>query len=405
MRPLPRALFLPTACVLAVLAPPLAAQEREKGPEDDGTRAVRRVLQLRSGTTVRATSRWTGTTWEIKRSGKWQALPEGSVEGAALERVLEAEYRRRAREAGRDDADARAEVARWTFENGLLEEGLAQAEGVLHDAPDHRAVLELLAAHAHRFSLPRFDPRTEEAAAATDELLKWAALRARAPRELAVHGIGQLVDRETVRGRLGENLFATTSGRRTTAALALGRLFPAQELEPLIHRAVLDPSEDVRTAAARSLALSGVEETVVPVSRALGSSHPKVRLNAIHALERMAYPAAVPALVARLATLQGSGHRVPHSYIFTGRQFAYIQDFDVEVAQFSAVADPSVNVLVEGNVLDAGVHSVEQALFATEGRALRSALAGLTGADVPNSNRAWMRWWDENGATWSPSGE
>src|SRR5207247_3241610 len=34
-------------------------------------------------------------------------------------------------------------------------------------------------------------------------------------------------------------------------------------------------------------------------------------------------------------------------------QRAYIQDFDVQVAQFQAVADPQVNVLNEGVVLDA----------------------------------------------------
>jgi type II secretory pathway component GspD/PulD (secretin) len=33
-------------------------------------------------------------------------------------------------------------------------------------------------------------------------------------------------------------------------------------------------------------------------------------------------------------------------------QQAYIQDFDVEVAQFQAVADPQINVLHEGVVLD-----------------------------------------------------
>jgi Flp pilus assembly secretin CpaC len=40
------------------------------------------------------------------------------------------------------------------------------------------------------------------------------------------------------------------------------------------------------------------------------------------------------------------------AYVAVVLQKAYIQDFDVEVAQFQAVADPQVNVLIEGVVLD-----------------------------------------------------
>ena len=40
------------------------------------------------------------------------------------------------------------------------------------------------------------------------------------------------------------------------------------------------------------------------------------------------------------------------AYVSVVNQKAYIQDFDVEVAQFQAVADPQVNVLTEGVVLD-----------------------------------------------------
>jgi type II secretory pathway component GspD/PulD (secretin) len=40
------------------------------------------------------------------------------------------------------------------------------------------------------------------------------------------------------------------------------------------------------------------------------------------------------------------------AYVAVVLQKAYIQDFDVEVAQFQAVADPQVNVLHEGVVLD-----------------------------------------------------
>ncbi|MEM6675939.1 MAG: hypothetical protein AAF726_24030 [Planctomycetota bacterium] len=47
-----------------------------------------------------------------------------------------------------------------------------------------------------------------------------------------------------------------------------------------------------------------------------------------------------------------SVHDSQRAYVTVINQQAYIQDFDVEVAQFQAVADPVVNVLNEGVVLD-----------------------------------------------------
>ena len=47
-----------------------------------------------------------------------------------------------------------------------------------------------------------------------------------------------------------------------------------------------------------------------------------------------------------------SVHNTQRAYVTVINQQAYIQDFDVEVAQFQAVADPQVNVLNEGVVLD-----------------------------------------------------
>jgi tetratricopeptide (TPR) repeat protein len=47
-----------------------------------------------------------------------------------------------------------------------------------------------------------------------------------------------------------------------------------------------------------------------------------------------------------------SVHNTQRAYVSVINQKAYIQDFDVEVAQFMAVADPTVNVLIEGVVLD-----------------------------------------------------
>jgi type II secretory pathway component GspD/PulD (secretin) len=47
-----------------------------------------------------------------------------------------------------------------------------------------------------------------------------------------------------------------------------------------------------------------------------------------------------------------SVHNTQRAFVSVINQRAYIQDFDVEVAQFQAVADPQINVLTEGVVLD-----------------------------------------------------
>lgn len=47
-----------------------------------------------------------------------------------------------------------------------------------------------------------------------------------------------------------------------------------------------------------------------------------------------------------------SVHNTQRAFVSVINQQAYIQDFDVEVAQFQATADPQINILIEGVVLD-----------------------------------------------------
>ena len=47
-----------------------------------------------------------------------------------------------------------------------------------------------------------------------------------------------------------------------------------------------------------------------------------------------------------------SVHNTQRAYVTVVNQRAYVQDFDVEVAQFQAIADPIINVLTEGIVMD-----------------------------------------------------
>ena len=71
-------------------------------------------------------------------------------------------------------------------------------------------------------------------------------------------------------------------------------------------------------------------------------------------------------------------------------QQAYIRDFDVEVAQASFIADPQIDVLQSGTVLDVtviGVTEIRKIVYA-----YRGALKLLTRHDPGPDPRAWSKW-------------
>jgi hypothetical protein len=168
--------------------------------------------------------------------------------------------------------------------------------------------------------------------------------------------------------------------------------------------AVLDPSADVRQGCAYALKATKEPGVCAPIVKVmLTSRSPILRMNAAEALGNMGFVAAVEPLVARLAAVaqSGGGDRLPHSNIFVGRQVAYIQDFDVEVAQFQAVADPQVNVLIEGQVTDAAVSGDIEYQYVVEEQAnIRGALEKLTREMPGRYSKDWFAWWEKNGAKW-----
>jgi HEAT repeats len=398
-----------TTCVLLAPLPLLltAVAHGKQVPEttthterDESARSLRRILYLRGGSSLRGVARATEDGWEMKRGGKWARFPQAAVERVELEKNVLKQWKSRWKKA-RKDLDARAALGAWSLDNGLLEEGLGTLERVFGDHPDQPQAREALARNAYKFSVPRVDPRAEDVPAATAELRRWAAGRGATSREMAILELARVRDREGLQKTLTADLFEGSFRKRLFSAHAMRRLFPGQAVEPLLQRAVLDGSQDVREQASYALRDTGKVGVIVPVAKALGSGYPKVRIQAAEALGNMGFGAAVEPLMMRLAAAQNAPkHNVPHSNIFIGRQFAYIQDFDVEVAQFQAVADPQINVLLEGGVLDAGVHGVNEVHFASEGRAIRNSLQKLTGADPGNSSRSWLRWWEKNGDKW-----
>jgi len=403
--------FALVLCSTSLAQDPVSLAQDPVTTGDDGAQTTvavekskKRILHLNGGTTIRAVTRRVDDRWEYKQKGEWRSVPMAAVERAVAERDALKELKALQKEAGHENLEARSQAAGWALENGLLKEGLNALEVILREDPDQQAARETLTANAHRFAVPRVNPDSKPESEEVEQLLRWCAKGAATSRELGILELARVRDREGMQKSLSTQLFSNVVTRRSLAAVALRRLYPGQEIKPLIHRAVLDSSEDVRRQSSLALRVSDQVGVIVPVAKALSSSHPRVREQAAEALGVMGYAAAVEPLMTRLASVaaaqSSAGHSVPHSYVFFGRQFAFIQDFDVEVAQFQAVADPQINVLVEGEVLEAGVHGIKEVRYAVLSRAIQTSLGQLTGANPGSSAKSWLRWWEKNQDDW-----
>jgi hypothetical protein len=394
--------MLASLVLLAPLAltPALQAEDSSQ-PKAETTQPKARttVLHLEDGRVLRMKARELDGGWEVFTRGEWTRLPEGSVRRAKNEHELLAQAAKLERALPRGDSVRRVAYADWLVGEGLQIEALQELDRVLAQDPDQADALALLA----RADLPLALPHAPADEAGLETFFAAAARLEGAARELAVGALGAAPEIPGLRAALGRELLARTTGRRSLATLALRRLFPGSEAEGLVSRAVLDSSAAVRSSAALSLRAFEDPAVIVPAVRAMGSQHAEVRVNAIEALATMNYPAAVAPLYHRLVALQagggGSGY-APHVHIFNGRQRSYVQDFDVEVAQGAAVADPIINILIEGSVLDVAVIGVNEYVVANERAAVRRALAKLTGANPGDTTVAWERWWKEHGDEW-----
>lgn len=372
------------------------ADDPADGKKDGGTdeRAVRRVLHLRGGAVLRGPSRRDAAgTWSVRTGRSWRTLPAGAVLEAVEERTALASLAAAEEDASLSPAD-RVDRA---LALGLLPEACALCDDLLELHPRDLDLRDAAArAGKHLAGLPERGAEGE-----LDQLLRLGAMESLLMREVVVARLLTAADRATLQRTVREGLRARRPGDRTFAAFAAGRLFPHEDPRPLLLHAVYDSSAAVRESAARAIGDVGALEVGGPLVRALDSDHGPLRVRAVEALGASREAAFVEPLMGRLYTLaapprsgSGSGWRPPRSHLFVGTQRAYVQDFDVEVAQGSSVADPVVNTLVEGVVLDVGVIGVQEVHVRTELRALREALGRITGRRAGSSNKAWRAWWE-----------
>jgi len=388
---------------LALLACSLILASTARAGDD--AKELRRILTLQNGQMIRVVCKQTDGQWSYKNKRGWQELQPGMVTRAIEESAALTQYREAARLVDAKNLGARVELAHVALGLGLTQEALADLDTVLAAAPDHAGAIALLQ-HAQPLQVPALEGASDEAAA-REALIRFASPLPAAAREVAIVELGKSVDKQALREALAKDLGSNIVVRRSFAAHALRRLYPGVAGKALLLHSVYDPSADVRMACAQGIKASREEAWILPLVRTVeDSSSSLARANAAEALGVIGNAAAVEPLVARLATppQATSTGRIPHSHIFVGRQVAYVQDFDVEVAQFQAVSDPIVNVVLEGMVTDAAVGGVNDIQFQVENATIRDALSRITGQNPGGTNRAWLAWWKENSARWKHGG-
>lgn len=392
------------ASAAAVTSSEVTSSEVTSGEVTSGGET--QIVVLRSGVVLRSKAEHLadGSVRVHMRRGGVREIPAALVESCRAE----AEVLREWKAAQRKGALTPAQELAWLHDAGLHAEGFGRADVVLDEAP-HSAKLRAEAARLGRHALPR----DAEATA----LLDSAAHGGRAVREAVLQRLPASAPRAELLKLLQARVRVADHGQRGFALTALGRLFPEEDARLHLLHALHDPSPAARIDAARALGDIGAGEVASPLVRALWSQSPAIRARAALALGETGAPEAVEPLLDRYFALRAprkpkaavsrpiaappsaSAKGAPQrAYAFFGRQRAYIQDFDVEVASASSVADPSINVLTEGSVLDVGVISVTEVTLLEERRIVLRGLQRTTGAQLGKSPDAWRTWWDTDAA-------
>jgi hypothetical protein len=150
------------------------------------------------------------------------------------------------------------------------------------------------------------------------------------------------------------------------------------ERDPAARKALVASAKRLDAACALDLFVTALEKG--------GDVH---RVRAAEALGELGDLRAASALVTHWEARSGNFPRV---YFAQMTQRSYIQDFDVEVASTSFIADPIVGVLQDGVVQSFKIHDAVHSFSSVERTALHSALVRLAGTDLGRTPLPWRTW-------------
>ena len=182
--------------------------------------------------------------------------------------------------------------------------------------------------------------------------------------------------------------------QRIAALAALQRRQLAGNDRFVLRTAILDGSEQVRDAAISISRPSVAHDDLEYLAAGFNHENPKVRIRTADALAGLGKAEAVKWLVMAGPTagagLAGGGSGGERAHIAIVQQTSYVRDFDVEVAQAAAIADPKIGVIQAGTVLDVTVFGVVEERIIV--RAYQKAIQQLTQRDPGDNPRLWAAW-------------
>ncbi len=326
-----------------------------------------------------------------------RAIPEGSIIARREAHKLRELYRKELKQGQSKNVKDHTRLARWCLGRGFTSGLAAELDGILRLDPDNTFAWGLIKRLAPVYRLakkntqPREKPRWARrevdllyAAAKNQSFLGAAMIRANLdslPDDIQLNNAIRFSDRGT-------------EPQRWIAVYMLGQSNKVRRVKPLYRRALGDPSWQVRACAVASLKKHDDGTTIGPFERALFyGKYASTRVYAAEALGMLGDKRAVKPLIAALeATTTPGGAR---NHVRFSKQVAYVKDFDVEIAQAAVIADPIIDVVESGVVLDVAVVSV-----GITRRRMSASLHQLTGTGLGYSPGEWSKWWKANKASY-----
>ncbi len=355
-------------------------------------------VRLRSGQVLVGKTRTNGDQIEIEsRDGTKQKFPLADVERVRTETELRAELAALAANAGRS-AFAQLELARLAHGYELEAEMWTHLERCLAARPNG-VVDERLNSFLAGLEpwLLQSSWRKRDSDTRVRELLFRVRGNTTPALVRAVEEV--LVAMPDADGSIRKRARSGNQPQRQLAVRVLQRR-PAEGNDRFVWRTiVLDGSSANRKAAADLVVRDQVVQPAVEyLAGGLLHSRLECRLRTAEALGLLASPAAAEYLVATgptAAALASGGGAPVRANMAVLTQTSYVRDFDVEVAQAAAIANPQVDAITSGVVLDVTVASVTEHRYLTIDawrRAIRRATGEDPGGD-PNRWEAWLQDW------------
>jgi hypothetical protein len=325
------------------------------------------------------------------QGGAQQKAPANARDANEAKR---AEMRAMLAETRSTDTYRLTQIAQLAAKQGFLEEALSACDLALASKGDRERIEEILAPLAEKEFAEVTGARRSTH---TQELLNAVGRKPTPAREMFTSHAFQSLEQQEFNTEIGRALVSPTPAVRRFAVELWGSRAPVNKLDSLFQRTMCDTNSDVRDAASKALATRATPEMTQKFVRSLGEKSPSLRIHSAEALGNLGKPEAMLPLIKHLNMLQQAGTSyAPRAFFSSCVEQAYVADYNVEVAQASAIAEPVVSTLQSGVVLDVRVLGAEfERVVTLEKNATREALAKIAGVDMGADPKAWAKWLKE----------